>query len=179
MNEIMEKKQAATREQINAEARRITEKIASEWYAKGYCTVPERMRAQLTERQRWATEQYDALADEAQAVGKELIFFDTRRPMPPGWYMTLENGEPSAPNHVQDSLTEERLRTIIRQELKAAMPAHESLLNAEQAAAYLGYDKFWVYRHWQKLGGKKISGKGLRFDRADLERWAKTRGLDA
>ena len=49
------------------------------------------------------------------------------------------------------------------------------LLNAEQAAEFLGYSQDWVYKNWQKIGGKKIGGKGVRFDSLDLEAWVKSR----
>jgi excisionase family DNA binding protein len=50
------------------------------------------------------------------------------------------------------------------------------LLTAEQAAEFLGYSKDWVYKSWQKIGSKKIGGRGLRFDAGDLEKWVATRG---
>ena len=45
------------------------------------------------------------------------------------------------------------------------------------AADFLGYSKDWVYRHWKKLGGRKIGAKGLRFSRHELERWAVSRKI--
>jgi predicted DNA-binding transcriptional regulator AlpA len=51
----------------------------------------------------------------------------------------------------------------------------DRLVSAEDAAKFLGYSKDWVYRHWKKIGGRKIGVKGLRFSRHDLERWAASR----
>jgi hypothetical protein len=51
----------------------------------------------------------------------------------------------------------------------------DRLVCAEAAAEFLGYSKDWVYRHWKKIGGRKIGAKGLRFSRYDLERWAASR----
>ena len=65
---------------------------------------------------------------------------------------------------------------VVEQKLKRlsiAMP--RGLLNADETAAFLGYSRDWVYKHWQKIGGKKIGGKGLRFDAAELEKWVESR----
>jgi predicted DNA-binding transcriptional regulator AlpA len=77
-------------------------------------------------------------------------------------------------------LTVEELRAMIAdildQKLKARLGnGAAGLLNAEQAAQYLGYSREWVYRNWQKIGGKKIGGKGLRFDDAELQSWVESR----
>jgi excisionase family DNA binding protein len=63
---------------------------------------------------------------------------------------------------------------VIEQKLKRVSTA-KGLLNVEQAAQYLGYSREWVYRHWQKVGGRKIGGKGLRFDAAELQAWVESR----
>jgi|SRR5215475_8730587 len=66
---------------------------------------------------------------------------------------------------------------IFEQKLRARLPTVRAggLLNAEQAAEFLGYSRDWVYKNWQKIGGKKIGGRGVRFDAADLETWIKSR----
>jgi predicted DNA-binding transcriptional regulator AlpA len=71
----------------------------------------------------------------------------------------------------------ELIGEIVEQKLKrvTAWRAGE-LLNAEQAAEFLGYSKDWVYKNWQRIGGgKKIAGKGLRFDAAELQKWVESR----
>ena len=80
---------------------------------------------------------------------------------------------------VQLSVEEWRaiLGEIVDQKLKARLPNGKpnGLLTAEEAAEFLGYSKDWVYKNWQKIGGKKIGGRGLRFDARELERWVATR----
>ena len=79
-------------------------------------------------------------------------------------------------------LTVEELRAIVaevvEQQLRARLSKGNAngLLTAEQAAEFLGYSKDWVYKNWQKIGGKKIGGRGLRFDAGELETWVATRG---
>ena len=67
---------------------------------------------------------------------------------------------------------------VVEQKLKARLSTARpgGLLNAEQAASVLGYSKDWVYKNWQKIGGKKIGGSGIRFDAAELNRWVESRG---
>lgn len=78
-------------------------------------------------------------------------------------------------------ITVEELRGIVgevvEQTLKARLAGSHSngLLNAEQAAAFLGYSKDWVYKNWPKIGGRRIGGKGVRFDAAELHRWVESR----
>jgi len=69
----------------------------------------------------------------------------------------------------------EIISEVVEQKLKRMSPAQGSLLTTEQAAERLGYSKEWVYRNWQKIGGKKIGGRGLRFDAAELQSWIDSR----
>ncbi|MBI2364094.1 MAG: helix-turn-helix domain-containing protein [Deltaproteobacteria bacterium] len=65
---------------------------------------------------------------------------------------------------------------VVEQKLKALPSARAGrLLNAEQAAEFLGYSKDWVYKNWHKIGGKKIGGSGIRFDAAELNKWVESR----
>ena len=66
---------------------------------------------------------------------------------------------------------------VVEQKLKARLLTARpgGLLNAEQAAAVLGYSRDWIYKNWAKIGGKKIGGSGLRFDAAELEKWIESR----
>ncbi len=78
-------------------------------------------------------------------------------------------------------LTVEELRSLIAEtvedRLKRRLPNGNlnGLLNAEESAAFLGFSKDWVYRNWRKIGGRKIGGKGLRFDAAELAQWSESR----
>jgi len=49
------------------------------------------------------------------------------------------------------------------------------LLTVEQAAEFLGYSKDWVFKNWKRIGGKKIGGRGVRFDAANLQKWVESR----
>lgn len=71
----------------------------------------------------------------------------------------------------------ELIAEVIDQKLKARLATGRSngLLNAEQAAEFLGYSRDWVYKNWQRIGGKKIGGKGLRFDAQELQKWVESR----
>jgi predicted DNA-binding transcriptional regulator AlpA len=75
----------------------------------------------------------------------------------------------------------EELRAIVADVLDQKLRARLSngnpsgLLTVEQAAEFLCYSKDWVYKNWQKIGGKKIGGKGLRFDAKDLQNWIQSR----
>jgi predicted DNA-binding transcriptional regulator AlpA len=84
------------------------------------------------------------------------------------------------------TLTVEELECILEQVVERgvtrALAANHNghvpddrLVSAEDAADFLGYSKDWIYRHWKKIGGRKIGAKGLRFSRHDLERWAASR----
>jgi excisionase family DNA binding protein len=67
---------------------------------------------------------------------------------------------------------------IVEQKLKLVSTVRGSLLTADQAAEFLGYSKDWVYKNWQKIGGRKPGGKGLRFDAAELQGWVESRKSD-
>ena len=73
----------------------------------------------------------------------------------------------------------EEIRRIVREEVETAFKAQnrsdETMLNAERAAAFLGFSKDWVYRNWRKVGGVKIGKRGVRFRREDLEAWTVSR----
>jgi predicted DNA-binding transcriptional regulator AlpA len=84
------------------------------------------------------------------------------------------------------TLTLEELKFILEQVVERsvtrALAANQNghdpddrLVSADEAADFLGYSKDWIYRHWKKIGGRKIGAKGLRFSRHDLERWAASR----
>jgi excisionase family DNA binding protein len=70
----------------------------------------------------------------------------------------------------------ELISEVVDQKLKRLATERNGLLTVEQAAEFLGYSKDWVFKNWRKIGGKKIGGKGVRFDAADLESWIKSRG---
>jgi predicted DNA-binding transcriptional regulator AlpA len=70
----------------------------------------------------------------------------------------------------------ELIAEVVEQKLNRLSTARPGgLLRAEQAAEFLGYSKDWVYRNWQRIGGQKIGGKGLRFDAVELQRWIESR----
>jgi excisionase family DNA binding protein len=77
-------------------------------------------------------------------------------------------------------LTVEEMRglieQVVEQKLKRIGGRNNGLLTVEQAAEFLGYSKDWVFKNWKKVGGRKIGGRGVRFDPADLEAWVKSRG---
>jgi predicted DNA-binding transcriptional regulator AlpA len=82
------------------------------------------------------------------------------------------------------TLSADELEALIKRVVSEALAgqtngvgAEDRLVNAEEAAGFLGYSKDWVYRHWKKIGGRKIGAKGLRFSRRDLERWAASRKI--
>jgi len=70
----------------------------------------------------------------------------------------------------------ELIGEIVEQKLKRFSASRNGLLTVEQAAEYLGYSKDWVFKNWKRIGGRKIGGKGVRFDAKDLESWIKSRG---
>jgi predicted DNA-binding transcriptional regulator AlpA len=52
----------------------------------------------------------------------------------------------------------------------------ETWLTPEQAAAIIGVDKKWLYRHSKELPfAKKLSRKAIRFNEAGLRRWLAAR----
>jgi len=65
---------------------------------------------------------------------------------------------------------------ILDEKLKQLATGRNGLLTVEQAAEFLGYSKDWVFKNWKRIGGKKIGGRGVRFDAVDLESWTKSRG---
>lgn len=77
------------------------------------------------------------------------------------------------------TLSVAQLRELIRQEIKITSNwksrEPNRLLTASEAAEFLGYSKDWVYRHWKKIGGRKVGARGIRFLRSDLEKWAGSR----
>src|SRR5262245_2152128 len=64
---------------------------------------------------------------------------------------------------------------VLEQKLKRVAGRTNGLLTVEQAAEFLGYSKDWVFKNWRRIGGKKIGGRGVRFDVVDLESWIKSR----
>ena len=76
----------------------------------------------------------------------------------------------------------DEIRHIIREEVRAAMSdlgdrENGQMLNATQAADFLNYSRDWVYRNQDKLGGRKVGKRGVRFNRRDLEAWAASRKI--
>jgi predicted DNA-binding transcriptional regulator AlpA len=77
----------------------------------------------------------------------------------------------------------DQIRTVVREEIAAALsnsaehPAEkENLLTPDKAAAILGVDKKWLYRHAKQLPfTRKLSRKAMRFNEAGLRRWMATR----
>jgi excisionase family DNA binding protein len=65
---------------------------------------------------------------------------------------------------------------VVEEKLRCIVPRGNGLLTVEEAAKFLGYSKDWLFKNWRKVGGKKIGGRGVRFDAADLESWIKSRG---
>ncbi len=92
---------------------------------------------------------------------------------------------PTEDNQVADStlfvaLTVGQARELMREVLREERQGENrhgknGLLKTKDAAEYLGYSKDWVYRHWKKIGGKKLTLGGLRFSRRDLEKWVASR----
>jgi excisionase family DNA binding protein len=70
----------------------------------------------------------------------------------------------------------ELIGEIVEQKLKRLNAGRNGLMTVEQAAELLGYSKDWVFKNWKRIGGKKIGGRGVRFDAADLESWIRSRG---
>ena len=81
-----------------------------------------------------------------------------------------------------ENFLEDLLRKIVREEVQAAINQLNgklggvgNMMNADEAATFLGYSRDWVYRNWQKMGGRKIGKRGIRFSRRDLEAWTSSR----
>jgi excisionase family DNA binding protein len=86
------------------------------------------------------------------------------------------------PDKMIVTMTAGELRALIAeimdQKLKRLAPERNGLLTVEQAAEFLGYSKDWVFKNWKRIGGKKIGGRGVRFDAADLESWISRGAVD-
>jgi predicted DNA-binding transcriptional regulator AlpA len=98
----------------------------------------------------------------------------------------MSDGKKSASLREADSrmivqLSVEELRGIVADVVRAELKTRvlsggpRDLLDTEQAAKFLGYSEDWIYKNWRKIGGRKIGGKGLRFDAAELEAWVASR----
>ena len=78
-------------------------------------------------------------------------------------------------------LTENQLKEIVREAVADALKAakfagnEDKMLTAEKAAAFLNYSRDWIYRNKDKIGGRRIGRRGIRFSRADLEAWVASR----
>jgi predicted DNA-binding transcriptional regulator AlpA len=103
--------------------------------------------------------------------------------------MSLKTPEPVPPDYdkmvVQLSVNE--LRRIVGEEIAAALqnggghaPEKDGLLSPEEAAAILGQNVRWLYRHADKLPfTRRISRKNLRFSEGGLRRWLAARKPDS
>lgn len=74
----------------------------------------------------------------------------------------------------------DQIRVIVREEVQAAMAngnghGPDKLIDVADVAVYLKQSPDYVYRHWKQLGGRKLGNKSIRFVRADLDRWLKSR----
>src|SRR5215831_5628675 len=86
-----------------------------------------------------------------------------------------------APDKLVVTITVGELRSLVGEILdekfrRLGAGRNNGLLTVEQAAEFLGYSKDWVFKNWRRIGGKKIGGKGVRFDVTDLESWINSRG---
>ncbi len=78
-------------------------------------------------------------------------------------------------------LTENQLKEIVREAVAEALKAprfgghNDKMLTAKEAAAFLNYSRDWIYRNKDKVGGRRIGKRGIRFFRADLEAWIASR----
>ena len=75
-------------------------------------------------------------------------------------------------------LTESQLEDVIGRAVALALKKQNgkgNMLTAEEAAAFLNYSRDWVYRNWQRIGGRKVGRRGIRFERENLEAWAASR----
>jgi predicted DNA-binding transcriptional regulator AlpA len=88
-------------------------------------------------------------------------------------------------NYLFDLLLDQ-IRQIVREEIGAALqhgsgyvPEKERLLTPEEAAAILGQNVRWLYRHANKLPfSRRMNRKTLRFQEAGLRRWIATKKPD-
>jgi predicted DNA-binding transcriptional regulator AlpA len=72
---------------------------------------------------------------------------------------------------------------LLREEIQAALSngaghaaEKDTLLTPEQAAAIIGVDKAWLYRHSKQLPfARRLSRKKIRFNEAGLRRWLASR----
>jgi predicted DNA-binding transcriptional regulator AlpA len=77
----------------------------------------------------------------------------------------------------------DQIRAVVREEIAAALsngdhpaPEKERLLTPDEAAAMIGVDKKWLYRHSKQLPFiRRLSKKNIRFNEAGLRRWLATR----
>ncbi len=68
------------------------------------------------------------------------------------------------------------IREVIREEQEGEKRhGDDELLKVKGAANFLGYSPDWIYRHWKKIGGRKLGLGGLRFSRQELKRWVASR----
>ena len=73
----------------------------------------------------------------------------------------------------------EKIRAIVREEIAAALsngerpPAEkDALITPEEAAAIIGVDTKWLYRHSKQLPfTRRLSRKKIRFNEPGLRRW--------
>ncbi len=78
-------------------------------------------------------------------------------------------------------LTENQLKELIRDAVADALKAanlagnEDNMLTAEKTAVFLNYSRDWVYRNKDKIGGRRIGRRGIRFSRADLQAWVASR----
>jgi len=77
-------------------------------------------------------------------------------------------------------LNTDELEALIKRAVQEALQGKngssgETMLNAEQAGQFLGFSRDWVYRNWQKIGGRKIGKRGIRFRYSELEAWVASR----
>ena len=68
------------------------------------------------------------------------------------------------------------LEAVGREAPAAASVRAPRYLKVSEAATMLGMSASWLYHHWTEVpGAKRIGGRALRFDAAELEQWAKRR----
>ena len=78
-------------------------------------------------------------------------------------------------------LTENQVKEMIREAVADALKMakfagnEDNMLTAEKAAVYLKFSRDWVYRNKDKIGGRRIGRRGIRFFRADLDAWIASR----
>ena len=75
-------------------------------------------------------------------------------------------------------LTESELESVIKRTVAETLKAQngkDNMVTANEAADFLSYSRDWVYRNWQRIGGRKVGRRGIRFRREDLEAWAASR----